>query len=33
MPGVCDKSFGLHVARIAHFPPEVINDAAERLHR
>lgn len=30
MPGACGRSFGLHVARVAQFPPHVVHDA-ERL--
>ena len=32
-PGVCSKSFGVDVAKIAHFPDAVIQDARRRISR
>ena len=32
-PGVCSKSFGVDVAKIAHFPDHVIQDARRRIAR
>lgn len=29
-PGASDRSFGVHVAKVANFPAEVVNDAREK---
>ena len=30
MPGPCDRSFGIHCAKIAHFPPDIVEVAKRK---